>query len=66
MCLKENSHVQRKVVHCTFGCMVLKTYESKNHLSCCLRFEMMKRGFIAVQAGYDAGSAFEYINSPGT
>ena len=42
------------------------TKDVREQESFIMLFEMMKRGFIAVQAGYDAGSAFEYINSAGT
>ena len=38
------------------------TKDVREQESFIMLFEMMKRGFIAVQAEYDAGSAIEYIN----
>ena len=38
------------------------TKDVREQESFIMLFEMMKRGFIAVQAGYDAGSTIEYIN----
>lgn len=38
--------------------------EDRYHLDIAMQFEMVKRGFVAVSAGYD-NSLFEYVNSPG-
>ena len=38
--------------------------EDRYHFDIAMQFEMVKRGFVAVSAGYD-NSLFEYVNSPG-